>query len=448
MNQMKHLLFLLPFSICMSCLGVGIEWQETGFTAKTPIKPGVPAFDGASVDYKRDGKTILKVNIGEPVVVAVADKPEKWGFFQFPGIRTNKDGSLLVATWSMAQDSVKSYGKGGTSGVAVSNDGGKTWKPRSGENIAGDGGLLLPNGDRIQVSTPKALEVAKLKLPAPLDSRKENYGRQCALYKMSELPEQLQGVYLSRMAKGTDSWRVEHAVLNDPKAVRYTDNDWFPIVWWGDMRVAADGSIIAGMYPDFHMDENNKVAPSGVGFYRSTDQGRTWDVRGRIPYVFDPAVDPNGSKRLVFGFTEPAFEILSSGVWLCILRTTDGLANSPMYRSSSEDMGVTWTKPVAFTPFGVLPKLLELDNGVLVLASGRPGMQLRFSTDGKGEQWTDPFDILPFKDTKDVVSCGYPRLLARGRDKFLLVYSDFKHINKDGEVRKAIKVREVSVTRE
>lgn len=43
------------------------------------------------------------------------------------------------------------------------------------------------------------------------------------------------------------------------------------------------------------------------------------------------------------------------------------------------------------------------------------------------------------------MSCGYPNLLATGPDKFLLIYSDFKHFNKDGEVRKAIKVREVIV---
>lgn len=441
---MKHIFSLLLFFIRISCLGGDIEWQEAGFTAKTPIKHGVPAFDGALVDYKRDGKTVLKVSIGEPVVVDIAKKPEGWGFFQFPSIRTSNDGKLLVASWSMAHDSVKSYGKG-EAGVAVSRDGGRTWKPHAGENITG-GGLLLPGGDRIQVSTPKALEAAKLQLPAPLDSRKENYGRQFVLYKMKDLPEQLQGIYLSRMAKGSDSWRMEHAVLNDPKAVRYSDNGWLPVVWWGDIRVAPDGSIVAGMYPDFHTDESNKVPPSGAGFYRSTDGGRTWAVRGRIPYAFDPEVDPNGGKRLAFGFTEPAFEILPGGVWLCVLRTTDGMGNSPMYRSTSEDGGVTWTKPVAFTRSGVLPKLLQLENGVVVLASGRPGMQLRFSTDGKGGQWTDPFDILPFENIKDQVSCGYPNLLATGRDKFLLIYSDFKHINKDGEVRKAIKVREIVVT--
>ena len=82
---------------------------------------------------------------------------------------------------------------------------------------------------------------------------------------------------------------------------------------------------------------------------------------------------------------------------------------------------------------------------MLVLASGRPGVQLRFSNDGKGETWSDPFEMLPWIDYKDQVSCGYTSLLPSGPDRFLVVYSDFRYINEAGEVRKAIKVREVIV---
>ena len=90
-----------------------------------------------------------------------------------------------------------------------------------------------------------------------------------------------------------------------------------------------------------------------------------------------------------------------------------------MYLSHSDDMGVTWTKPVTFTRSGVLPKLLQLENGVIVLASGRPGMQLRFALDGRGEIWTDPFEMLPFEGSKEDVSCGYPQIIPSGPDHFL-----------------------------
>ncbi|HCS21748.1 MAG TPA: hypothetical protein DIW47_14520 [Bacteroidetes bacterium] len=212
------------------------------------------------------------------------------------------------------------------------------------------------------------------------------------------------------------------------------------------MHVAADGSIIAGIYPGFYLNEKGKVDPSGVFFYRSTDEGHTWKIQGRIPYDPDLKADPNGNKRLALGFTEPGFEILSDGTFICVLRTTDGLGDSPMYISRSTDMGVTWTRSEPFIRAGVLPRLLQLNNGVIVLASGRPGVQLRFCIDGKGEKWTDPFEMLPFKNEKDEVSCGYTEMLATGPDRFMLIYSDFKYQNPAGEIRKAIKVREIIVT--
>ena len=440
------LLISTSFAVTISCCKNDIpskKWEEVGYNAETEIKHGIPAFSGTMVDYKQNGKSILTVKLETPDVVAVATKPEKWGFFQFPGIYRTKEG-LLVASWHMADDAVTSYG-GGESGVAVSSDGGKTWSPPVG-NLTGGGGFELPNGDHIKIHTPKAIKIEELQLPDSIGFSKENYGRTFVYYKMNELPEELQGVYLNRMVKGSNSWTIEHAELHDPLAIRYTDSGWFPVVWWGDMNLASDGSIIAGIYPGFYLNDNNKVPPSGVLFYRSTDNGHTWNIHGRIPYQPDLKTDPNGNRRIALGYTEPASILLYNGTYLCVMRTTDGLGNSPMYLSHSDDMGVTWTKPSTFTRTGVLPKLLQLENGVIVLATGRPGMQLRFSIDGKGEKWTDPFEMLPFENSKEHVSCGYPDIIPSGPDSFLLIYSDFKYQNENGEIRKTIKVREVKVT--
>ena len=418
------------------------SWEEAGYNADSVVKPCIPAYYATTINYNRDGKSMLKVKLGEPVIVGVATKPEKWGFFQFPSIYRSQDNSALVAKWNMIEDAVESYGKGGHGGIAVSRDGGKTWDTTGGEPPIG-GGLLLPGGDRIKIYTPKAISTGELTLPVTVVANKGATG----LYKLSELPEILQGVYLNRMTKGGTSWTTEHEVLDDPKAVRYTVSGIFPVVWWGDMHIASDGSIIAGIYPGLYLNEKGGVDPSGVLFYRSTDKGRTWKIQGRIPYEPDLKTDPNGDKRLLFGYTEPAFEILSDGTFLCVMRSTDSFVkNSPMYVSRSTDLGATWTKPETFTRAGVLPRLLQLDNGVIVLASGRPGVQLRFCTDGKGENWTDPFEMLPFKsESESAVSCGYAELLATGPNSFLLIYSDFKYHNKNNEIRKAIKVREINV---
>jgi hypothetical protein len=97
-------------------------------------------------------------------------------------------------------------------------------------------------------------------------------------------------------------------------------------------------------------------------------------------------------------------------------------------------------------PSGVLPRLLRLTNGVIVLSSGCPGVQLRFCADGGGTTWSKPLELLPYANEKEQVSCGYTFLLATGPDSFLIIYSDFKYPTPAGQIRKAIKVCEVIVT--
>lgn len=442
---MERIIILYLFLFLLSCNtyhDTELTWHETDPNSKFVVKHGIPVYGKATVDYKRNDGTVLKIKLEEPVVVSVAEKTEKWGYYQFPNIARRSD-NLLVATWSMAEDAITSYGKGGN-GFKVSSDGGKTW------NTAGPGaiygGLVLPNGDRIAIYTPPALKVTEIQLPKPVGFNEEAYGRRFGYYRLDELPENLQGVYINRITRGETKWTKEHAALVDSHAIRYTDSGMFPVVWWGDMKTVSDNSIVAGIYPAFYENENGRVDPSGVSFYRSTDNGHNWKVQGRIPYQPDLIADPKGGKRLALGFTEPGFEILQDGTFLCVMRTTDGYGNSPMYISRSKDQGITWTKPMPFTAAGVLPRLLQLENGVTVLASGRPGVQLRFSTDGKGEKWTDPFELLPFDNEKETVSCGYTELLVTGSDRFLVIYSDFTYRNGKNEIRKAIKVREVMLT--
>ena len=403
---------------------------------------GIPAYGATNLIYKKENRPSLKVQLGEPAVVVVATRPEKWGWYQFPSISRWPDGTV-AASWGMALDSIVSYGSN-ASGDAISTDGGKTWQPFSGKSKA-IGGLLLPNGDRLQVVTPKAIKTSELRLPKPVEAANENYSNvKQPLYRHSELPPAVQGICQSRLAKGSTRWVSERAALDDPQALRYSLIDLFPIIWWGDMHLASDGSVIAGIYPGFRLRDDGTADPKGgVFFYRSTDAGHSWKIQGRIPYQPDLAADPKGAERM--GFTEPAYEILADGTFLCVLRTTDGLGIGPMYASRSSDLGKTWSKSEVIAPFGVLPKFLKLENGVVVLSSGRPGVQLRFTTDGK--VWSEPFEMLPHEGEKepDQISCGYTSLLATGPDRFLIIYSDFRHLNEQKEPRKAIKVREVIV---
>ena len=171
--------------------------------------------------------------------------------------------------------------------------------------------------------------------------------------------------------------------------------------------------------------------------------GKTWDYVGRISFVADGIADKRSSDN---AYEEPAFEVLTDGTFLCVMRTG---STSPMYQSFSKDKGRTWSRPEPIAPNGVSPMLMRLGNGVLVLESGRPGVQLRFSLDGTRKDWTDPIDMVPFINedgsyTRDV-SCGYVSMIETGKDSFYMVYSDFTTKNTIGEVRKSIIGRKVTV---
>lgn len=420
--------------------------EEKALLAKPIVfTPGIPAYTATDINYKRGNKILFNVNMKEPVVVSVAAEPEKWGYFQFPSISVKPDGSLTVR-WSMNDDSMTAYGKD-HHGSANSTDGGKTWQLAQEEHVS-KRGFLLPNGDQLEITTPIPIKTDDLKMPKPIGENKEGdtyTKRVYHYYKLNDLPAQCQAVYLKRLKKGETEWKDEQATLLDPNAARHTTSGVLPVVWWGDMHIAGDGSLIAGIYPGSYIRDNGTVDPkSAVFFYRSTDNGHSWKIQGRIFYHPDTLADVKGNTRM--GFTEPAYEILKDGTFLCVARTTDGKGNGPMYASYSKDMGKTWTEPVVLTQTGVLPRLMRLGNGVIVLASGRPGVQLRFAVDGKGKSWSDPFEMLPYESEKEQVSCGYTGLLATGANSFIIVYSDFMFKTRQGDIRKAIKVREVTVT--
>jgi hypothetical protein len=112
----------------------------------------------------------------------------------------------------------------------------------------------------------------------------------------------------------------------------------------------------------------------------------------------------------------------------------------------SRDGGHTWSESRPLFDRGVLPRLLQLANGVMVLTYGRPGVWMSFSTDG-GHAWSRPREIVP-APTKGIDSdtCGYTSLLALGDDSFLMAYSEQRRPNARGEPCKSILVRRVTVS--
>src|SRR6185436_18926614 len=77
----------------------------TSLNADT-LTPGLPAYGATTVQYSRAGKQVLTVQLKEPVVLDVATKPEKWGYFQFPHIDRAPDNTVRVR-WNLNDDAME-----------------------------------------------------------------------------------------------------------------------------------------------------------------------------------------------------------------------------------------------------------------------------------------------------------------------------------------------------
>lgn len=381
-----------------------------------------------------------RVDIGDPVLVVEGPATaRRWGPYQFPRIWQDAAGNAVVFVHVEA-DAVESYGK--PLQAFVSMDGGASWRsdPKAADRAYG---LRLPGGDYLQSATTAPLPVDVTRLPKPAGQLRA-YGDAYTFYRLADLSDEMRLIFFNRFPTGGTSWRRESTALTDPDGLRGVVRGTLPRIWWGDMRIARDGSLLAVVYPAYQ--EATGPLYMQAACYRSTDKGHNWRLQGRIPYRFDGTADPRGAERN--GYSEPALEILKDGSLFVVLRTTDALGIGPMYSSRSNDLGRTWTTPRAFTPTGVMPRLLLLGNGTLVMTSGRPGVDLRFSFDGRGEHWSEPRRLVPADASKPQAdSCGYTDLLPLDRDTFLLVYTWFNRPGADGRPHKAVLTRRITVAR-
>ena len=408
------------------------------------IHEGYVSLKKETVRIVRNGKVVAKVKLGKPVMVAQAEQEEEWGYFQFPGICRSDDGKLIVS-WMMNEDSHKAYDKGDIF-KRMSTNGGKTWKPLDRDYfIRGFLSFDLKNGDVIQIHNPASKNIKEYRsFPKPVSSISTS---NMTFYLEKDLPDNLRGTYINIRNGQTKQIVRFQGKLEDPGLMRYAIDDLMPLMWWGEIKELQDGSLVGGIYRTYYKDFEEVTPKSCITFYKSNDKGHHWKALGRIPYRIE---EIKGRKYdTTRGFCEASFDVLNDSTFFCVIRTG---YNTPMYKTYSYDGGKNWTEPTAFTPNGVRPQLLKMDNGILVLASGRPGVQLRFSIDGDGKNWTEPIEMLPYMNEDGShniwgATCGYSRLLKVDNQTFYLVYSDFKTKNEEGEYRKAIMFRKITINK-
>jgi len=376
--------------------------------------------------------------LGPPAVVSQGPADlKRWGPWQFPSIERLGDGRLHVS-YHVEADSATAYGL--PRAHAVSSDNGQTWQPAPGPPA--DGGLLLPNGDRLRSIAMRSRPVADLALPEPIAVHHGTYGSTYKIYALDALPPELRdGWHMSRRRAGSAQWVDETATVNIPGQIRSSTDAVFTFPVLRNVTLAPDLSLWSSNYP--------WRAPGGVFsgkwlpvFVRSTDFGHTWDFQSEIAFFGDPSADAAWARR--DGFSEPNIAFMPDGTLFALLRTTDGCGVGPLYAATSRDNGTTWSTPHVFDSLGVKPMLLTLKNGVTLCAYGRPGVYVRATSHPAGAVWGERVTVVqPGEVSKD--SCSYCDFLAMDDHSALLAYSDFSWPNAKGQPCKTIMVRTVTV---
>jgi hypothetical protein len=171
----------------------------------------------------------------------------------------------------------------------------------------------------------------------------------------------------------------------------------------------------------------------------SRDGGYTWRYLSTVASS-DPSLI---SQRAYEGADEMSMVQLADGDLMAVFRVGSGRKWN-LHRAYSHDQGQTWTQPDVLPAWSVYPQLLRTANGTLVLATGRPGIDLWLSTDPRGTNWqsvdivehhnrcvTDPserigsFEINPnayLSETTKWQTSSYTGLVEVAPNRLLLLY--------------------------
>ncbi|MCK5737780.1 hypothetical protein KAH55_01310 [bacterium] len=392
----------------------------------------------------------IQIDISDPVVVAMAPIDEKrWGFYQFVTLSPYFDGTILLR-FHAAEDDVTAYGKATLN--YLSTDDGKTWAPYSEPDLPANGCIArLDNGEFLCIpsSAPFDYKAAGLEMPRPVGEFFAYMKNQYFL--LADCPGEVQqfvtNIPAFRRSADSKSWEKTTVVYDPENAMAWTRAEGetthlVPRTQLESAPLKIGSELIYADYRQNYLDPEG-LAPKSrtVSCMVSHDNAHSFQYRATI------AADPTGE----FLCGEPILAQNINEDLVCAIRRTHHNQKS-MIVTFSKDQGSTWVNEIdlkdTLGDYGVKPGLLMLDCGVMALSYGRPGVHLTFSLDGVGDTWTPPITLRQgTHEHRQEHTDGYTSLLPIGPDSFLLAYSDFKHEDKDGNIRKSINVCQVTVKR-
>ena len=436
----------------------------------------------------------MRLKIGAPRVIVRGGKCEDtpWGFYQFPKLFAGEDG--IYACVHVVDDSPNCYGM--PEKWFVSRDGGERWEETD-ESARFRCGTKLKNGEYLRAEPRPVIDITDKNPPPfragnyflpsdenPLHAKggentpfPEGLGRFVDvfgdIYRIYEIDALPRGVVekswrFTRYNPVTGACAAESAKVTRPHMSVYTYSGANGVVRrnvpnpWGNIRVAPDGSLWLPTHEMFGASPVNGAhyLYSAAYFYKSEDNGRSWEYVSHIPYIPDPLSDP--AAYYCDGFTEPDIEFMPDGLIVALLRTAGVFHGAQewdkSYITRSTDGGKTWAKPQVFDKRGVIPQIVRLNCGATLAVYGRPGIYVRAAR-GNAEVWEAPVEIMTEEDRSFLMnerparptfhqwagSCCNMSVLPIGDNRLLVAYSDFYVPDEKGVKRKTCLTRVVEV---
>ncbi|MBQ9788660.1 MAG: exo-alpha-sialidase [Lentisphaeria bacterium] len=176
------------------------------------------------------------------------------------------------------------------------------------------------------------------------------------------------------------------------------------------IRTKDDRLLLCG----YSLKENAKKIHSFV--IESKDDGKTWS------YLSTILEDPEG--KYPEGPNESTVVELANGDILAYVRVA---SVAPLKQLRSTDGGRTWSAPKDIVPVCVAPSARILENGTLVLITGRPNLYLFIDPTGTGENYVQ-------HPIYEHIGSSYASVLEIEPNRVMVIYdeSDFGAGNKPG----------------
>ena len=427
---------------------------------------------------------MAKVIIGEKTLVyspPVTPATKLWGVYSIPRMWRIPSGRLVIRFNGEQDCSDPAMMNMAPHLHFISDDNGATWQFDPDGEMTYDKAVLQSNAPPyLRLSDGSFIAIRSKRNRKPIENvpcSKEflfpNLGCYHKAYPESSIPDECKGMELLTYSSADSQPEVSPVSLAFPEwevvveSKAYSQKGYFDIPnivkpYWRNVYISALTELPDGTIGALVCGQNPAVSDrycSSIYFVVSEDGGKNWNKR---------ATAAAGIDEVPYGYggdgPELSLALTKDGTLICAMRMD--VSVSPQIATPicdchvtvSKDLGHTWCKPFPVADSSVTPQLITLDDDIVVLFYGRPGVHFKYSEDG-GKTWSKSYSLIGKTleeeraagksdfDSKYGDTVSYSNIFVErlNNDSALVLYNDLKYDEGDGVHHKAAFVRKITL---